>query len=151
MLVMPVLLAGCTASASVSTTPPAPPADVGMCTPDSSVDCASGTTGYSCPSGSDAPDQTDTTLVCSVPVSANGADEYCCYTNTITASGSTCEQDPSVGGCMPDSAGNPSYGFSCTGADTPDMDYSNISCSSGTTGQMDAQGDAATTYCCTYQ
>jgi hypothetical protein len=143
-------LAACTASASASTTPP-PPSSGGCATDSSVTGCVSGSVGYSCPSGSSPPDQSDPTLVCSVPTSTNGSDDYCCYTNTITPpSGATCAQDPSVAGCQPDSAGNPSYGFSCTGSDTPDMDFSNITCSMGTSG-MDSGGNAATLFCCTYQ
>lgn len=113
--------------------------------------CESGTQGYSCATGSPSPDSADPTLVCSVPTTSGNLDTYCCFTNTVTApSGATCEQDPTVSGCQPDSAGNPSYGFSCTGTDTPDMDFSGITCSSGTAG-MDAQNAAATLFCCTYQ
>ena len=111
--------------------------------------CVSGTSGYSCQSGEPAPDVIDSMLVCSVPTTVSGLDEYCCYTNTVTNSG-TCKQDSSVSPCAPDSAGNPSYGFSCTGTDTPDMDFSSITCSSGTQG-TDVSGDVATLYCCTYQ
>jgi hypothetical protein len=113
--------------------------------------CASGTTGYSCATGDSAPDATDSTLVCSVPTTANGVDEYCCFTNVTTVSAtSTCEQDSTVSGCQPDSAGNPSYGFSCTGSESPDTDFSNITCSAMGTSGMDAQGAAATLFCCTY-
>ncbi len=145
-LILLVGMSGCTASASASAGPVS-----SDCSPDSNVDCASGTSGYSCPSGAAAPDADDSTLLCSVPIAANGVDEYCCYMNTLTApSGSTCEQDLSVGGCQADSAGNPSYGFSCTGSESPDTDFSNITCSPGTPGS-DAQGNTATLFCCTYQ
>jgi hypothetical protein len=123
------------------------------CSYDSSVTgCVSGTIGYSCASGSPPPDSADATLVCSVPTAAAGMDDYCCFTNgTAVSASSTCEQDSTVSGCQPDSAGNPSYGFSCTGSENPDTDYSNITCSSTGTAGMDAQGAAATLYCCTYQ
>jgi hypothetical protein len=115
------------------------------CSYDSTVQgCQSGSVGYSCASGSAPPDQADATLVCSEPTTENGADAYCCFTNTTAASSSsTCQEDSSVTGCQPGS-----YGFSCTGSDTPDMDYSGITCSTPTSG-MDAQGDAAMLYCCT--
>jgi hypothetical protein len=113
--------------------------------------CTSGSVGYRCVSGSAPPDQADPALVCSVPTTSSGVDAYCCFTNltspTVT---STCTPDPSVAGCQPDSAGNPSYGFSCTGSENPDVDYSNVQCSMGTPG-MDAHGVAATLYCCTHQ
>ncbi len=190
-LVLAGLATGCTASVSAGTTPP-PPAD--SCTQDSSLQCVTGTqgwtctgagaqpedynsdlvcssdgagnyccststctydssvsgcvtaaTGYSCATGANPPDTSDPSLVCSVPTTSNNVDLYCCYTNTVTATNSTCTQDSTVAGCQPDSAGNPSYGFSCTGSDTPDVDYSNIACSTGT------PGTGATLYCCTYQ
>ncbi len=147
-LVVLVGAGGCTASASASASAGPVSSD---CSADSSVNCANGSSGYSCPSGEAAPDESGTDLVCSVPVSVNGVDEYCCYDNTLTApSGSTCEQDSSVSGCQADSAGNPSYGFSCTGSESPDSDFSNITCSPGTPGS-DAQGDSATLFCCIYQ
>lgn len=124
----------------------------GMCNYDANVTgCEPGTVGYSCASGSPPPDSADPTLVCSVPATVGGLDTYCCFTNTTAPpSGSTCEQDPSVTGCQPDNAGNPSYGFSCTGSENPDTDFSNITCSTTGTQGMDAQGNAATLYCCTF-
>ena len=101
--------------------------------------CESGTLGYSCNTGDPAPDTIDSTLVCSIPTRANSLDEYCCFTDTTTATG-TCDVDPTVAGCVPDSTGNPSYGFSCTGSENPDTDFSNITCSTGT---PDAQGNSA--------
>jgi hypothetical protein len=113
--------------------------------------CASGSVGYSCALGSAPPDQADPALVCSVPTIEKGVDAYCCFTNTKTpAASSTCAPDPTVAGCQPDSAGNPSYGFSCTGSENPDADYSNVNCSTGMSG-FDAHGVAATLYCCTHQ
>lgn len=114
------------------------------CSYDSSVvGCQSGSVGYSCASGSAPPDQSDATLVCSEPTSNGGSDDYCCYTNATTApSGATCAEDSSVMGCQPGS-----FGFSCTGSDTPDMDFSNITCSAGTPG-TDASGATATLFCC---
>jgi hypothetical protein len=107
--------------------------------------CVTGAIGYSCTVGAQPPDQADPSLVCSVPATQNNIDLYCCYTNTITPPATaTCQQDPSIPGCQPDAAGNPSYGFSCTGTDTPDMDFSGITCSTPTT------GNGANLYCCTY-
>ncbi len=122
------------------------------CTYDSNViGCESGTLGYSCASGDAPPDATDSALVCSVPTTESGLDEYCCFTNTTTAPGtSTCQPDSSVAGCQPDSAGNPSYRFSCTGSENPDTDFSNITCSTQGTPGSDSQGNAALLYCCTY-
>jgi len=102
--------------------------------------CPGGTVGYSCAGGASPPDASDPSLVCSDPTISGPDDLYCCYTNTTVVAASTCSQDFSVAGCPPDS-----YGFSCTGADTPDQDYSNLNCSSGT------PGNGATLFCCTYR
>jgi hypothetical protein len=111
------------------------------CNYDASVaGCASGTVGYSCATNAQPPDQADPTLVCSVPTTSNNVDLYCCYSNTTPPpSGATCTQDPTVTGCTADS-----YGFSCTGTDTPDADFSNLTCSTPT------PGSGAMLYCCTY-
>jgi hypothetical protein len=115
------------------------------CGYDSSVSCSGSAVGYSCASGDAPPDQTDSTLVCSEPTVVGGTDEYCCYTNTIVvSSSSTCQEDGTVS-CQGDS-----YGFSCTGPDTPDQDYSNLNCSSPTSGP-DASGNPASLFCCAYQ
>jgi hypothetical protein len=141
-LVVPVALLGvlagadaCTASASTSSN---------SCGQDVSVSCSGGATGYSCNAGDPPPDASDSSLVCSEPTTVNDTDTYCCYSYTVV-SGATCEQDDTVSsGCT---AG--SYGFSCTGSDTPDQDFgSNLNCSQATSG-TDAQGAAASLYCCT--
>jgi hypothetical protein len=118
------------------------------CSYDSSVTgCTGGSVGYSCASGAAAPDSSDSTLVCSIPTSAGSQDDYCCFTNTTTASStSTCSEDPSVMGCESDS-----FGFSCTGSENPDSDFSNVNCSTTGTSGMDANGNPATLYCCTVQ
>ena len=116
------------------------------CQGDSSVSCAGGADGYSCAAGDNPPDSVDSSLVCSVPTTVGTEDTYCCYTNTVTASSSaTCVQDPSVTqNCSGDS-----FGFSCTGSDTPDEDFgSNLNCSQPVSG-TDASGNAASLYCCT--
>jgi hypothetical protein len=108
------------------------------CNYDATVTCTAGA-GYSCATGANPPDQADPTLVCSTPTTANSVDQYCCYTNTLTPpTGATCGQDQSVQGCDPGS-----YGFSCSGTDTPDQDFSNLTCSTGT-------GSGPTLFCCTY-
>ena len=48
---------------------------------------------------------------------------------------------PTVTGCQ---AG--SYGFSCSGSDTPGTDFSNLNCSAGTPDPT----SGATLYCCQY-
>ncbi len=108
--------------------------------------CVSGSYGYSCAVGDAPPDAADPTLVCSEPTTQNGQDEYCCYTNTTTAPATaTCQQDASVTGCAADS-----YGFSCTGTDHPEVDFSGITCSTTGTPGTDLNGNAATLFCCTY-
>jgi hypothetical protein len=128
---------GCTASASTSSSD-------NSCGQDDSVSCAGGAQGYSCNAGDPPPDASDSSLVCSEPTTVGNADTYCCYSYTVV-SGATCEQDDTVSsGCSGDS-----YGFSCTGSDTPDQDFgSNLNCSAPTSG-TDAQGAAASLYCCT--
>jgi hypothetical protein len=109
--------------------------------------CVTGAVGYSCAAGAAAPDQNDPTLVCSVPTST-GADTYCCYTSTTTyPTSATCKQDPTITGCMPDGAGNPAYGFSCSGSDAPTDDWSGLNCSAPT---MDPS-TGANDFCCSYQ
>jgi hypothetical protein len=122
-------LLGCTANAEV-----APPA--AGCAQDSSVvGCGSPSTGYSCGNG-ESPDQSDPSLVCSVgTVSGDGLTLYCC----IQFTSSSCSADPSVQGCVGDS-----FGFSCTGTDTPDEADSSLTCSSSTPG-----ANGALLYCCT--
>lgn len=106
--------------------------------------CESGAYGYSC-TGSAAPDQADTTLICSEPNSSN---QYCCFTQAF-ASGvttTTCAQDQTVTGCTEDGAGQEAFGFSCTGSDTPGDDFSNLNCSAGVPDTASGNTD----YCCSY-
>jgi hypothetical protein len=105
--------------------------------------CVSGTDPYSCAAGAQRPDQADTSKVCSEPNTATpGVDLYCCYTPVVivTTSTPTCSEDQSVAGCA---AG--SFGYSCTGTDTPEMDFANLPCSTGT-----ADPSGAMLFCCTY-
>lgn len=104
------------------------------CMQDSTVSCTSGSTGYSC-TGSDTPDQDQSGLVCSVGTAASGETQYCC----IMYSSSTCMQDSTVQGCQ-----SGSYGFSCTGSDTPQQGDPSLNCSTGTAGS-----NGETLYCCT--
>ena len=121
-------VAGCTATATAG---PAPPVSSG-CGQDSSVACRGGT-GYSCAIGS-VPSDDDSSLACSVGVAASDADLYCCVSFTST----TCARDDSVTGC----AGY-SFGFSCTGNDSPDQTDSSLVCSAP------VDGGNALLYCCT--
>jgi hypothetical protein len=126
-----VTSAGCSSSS-----PPPPGGGVtSSCAQDDTVACAGGT-GYSC-TGSDSPDDSDSTLICSSPVDGNaGSELYCCA--DAFPSTSSCAEDPTVTGCPP-----PSIGFSCTSTDTPmDADPS-LTCG------PPADGNAGSTlYCC---
>jgi hypothetical protein len=137
MLVMPALLAGCTASASASTNPP----DNGTssCSADQTVTgCSGSSTGYSC-TGSDTPEDSDSTLECSVGIAGNaGSTLFCCLGAPSTAN--SCAPDETVSGC----AGG-SYGFSCTvSTDNPMDAYSDLTCSTGVAGNA-----GSTLFCCT--
>src|SRR6185437_13252567 len=90
-------------------------------------------TGYSCAPG-DNPENSDSSLVCSDGTDVSGATLYCC----VQFVSSTCEPDDTVVGCAGDS-----FGFSCTGTDTPDEADPTLVCSQPTDG-----GDALL-YCCT--
>jgi|HubBroStandDraft_5_1064220.scaffolds.fasta_scaffold151393_2 hypothetical protein len=121
---------GCTASTDNGS----PPAPSSGCTQDSSVSgCDDPSTGYSCDNG-DTPDQEDSSLVCSVGTPSGDLTLYCC----IQFTSSTCSADPSVQGCTGDS-----FGFSCTGTDTPDEADSSLNCSTPTPG-----AGGASLYCC---
>ena len=122
-------LGGCSTTVEGS---PAPPA--AGCQQDSSVaGCDSPSTGYSCDTG-DSPDQSDSSLVCSVGTPSGGLLLYCC----IQFTSSSCQADPSVQGCAGDS-----FGFSCTGTDTPEDADSSLNCSSATPSGNELL------YCCT--
>lgn len=89
-------------------------------------------------------------LVCSVPTvttSLSGAStsKYCCFTPTAPAVGATCLQDTTLPGCAPGS-----FGFACTGPDTPEEDYSRIHCPGPGARGPNTQGYPATQYCCQY-
>jgi hypothetical protein len=102
------------------------------CVIDTTLGCVE-SSGYSC-TGGVRPDTTDQSLVCSAGVAGPSADErYCCVGVT-----GTCAADPNVAGCT---AG--SYGFSCTGADTPAETQTSLVCSSATRGPNDES-----LYCC---
>ncbi len=104
------------------------------CTQDSTVSCTGSAQGWSC-TGSDTPDQDQSGLVCSTGTAGSGSTQYCC----ITFSSTSCMQDSTVQGCQ---AG--SYGFSCTGTDSPAQGDSSLTCSTGTSGS-----NGETLYCCT--
>jgi hypothetical protein len=89
-------------------------------------------------------------LLCSVPAmtttGASTLSQYCCFTPTTVPAGASCAEDTTVAGCP---TGN--FGFACTGVDTPSDDFPRISCSAGGVPGTNAQGYAATLYCCTFE
>jgi hypothetical protein len=116
---------GCTTTVSGPT---------GTCAPDPTVNGCVNADGFSC-TGTDRPEDTNASLFCSDGVPGNaGSTLYCCVTLTI----STCAPDYTVTGCA-----SGSIGFSCTGADSPDMGNPNLVCSVGVPGNA-----GSTLYCC---
>jgi hypothetical protein len=108
----------------------------GTCASDASVTgCAGGSTGYSC-TGVTRPDA-DGSLQCSSGVAGvNGSTDYCCFSAPTTTS--TCTADPTVTGCT-----GGSFGFACSGTDTPADSNTNLVCGPGAAGN-----DGNTLYCC---
>jgi hypothetical protein len=116
---------GCTVTATVSSD---------SCGTDSSVNCsASGTTGYTCPADQ-APDDTDSTLVCSLGTdNGDGTASYCCGTAVAGTFG--CAADSTLA-CVSGTTGE-----SCFGGALPDS--SSQICSDGT-----SMTDGSIGYCC---
>jgi hypothetical protein len=123
-----VVVASLAAGCSVNSTA-APAASCGI---DNGVLCDHAT-GYSCPPGDD-PVRYDPSLVCSSGTDVPGATLYCC---TAFVS-SSCAPDDSVVGCI-----GYSFGFSCTGSDTPEDADPTLSCS------VPTPSDGLLLYCCT--
>lgn len=98
------------------------------CSADSSVTgCSGGSYGFSCTS-TDTPSQSNASLDCSDPTSGPGGSSlYCCI--GFSGSQSSCAADSTVTGCH-----GGSYGFSCTGSDTPNQTNDTLNCSSPITG-----------------
>jgi hypothetical protein len=88
-------------------------------------------------------------LVCGVPQvvmgSTGAVHQYCCFTPTSIPAQGSCLNDTAVPGCPTDS-----FGFACTGPDTPEQDYPSLSCNGKAVRGTNAQGYAATLYCCAY-
>jgi hypothetical protein len=109
--------------------------EVAGCTADTSiVGCTGASIGFSC-TGSAEPEQSDSSLVCSVGTASGDATLFCCA--SYSASAGTCAQDATVQGCT-----GASIGFSCSGTDTPMAVNPSLVCSTGTV------GGAGTQYCC---
>jgi len=123
--------AGCSVSAAPGAPAAGPPA--AGCAQDDSVSCQGNATGYSC-NGADSPDADDPSLACSDGLESGGVTEYCC----VIFSDTSCQVDSTVQGCA-----WPSYGFSCTGTDSPDEADGSLTCSSPTS------AGGLLLYCCT--
>ena len=118
-----------------SVTPDTPSPSGPSCDTDGTVACTDGI-GYSC-TGDDAPQDSDSSLICSSGSAGNaGSTLYCC----LQLVKGTCGPDDTVAGCAPGS-----FGFSCSDATEPPNDsYPSLQCSSPT------QGNAGSAiYCCT--
>ena len=105
-----------------------------VCTIDNAAGCTDGSTGYSC-AGSVAPNSSDPSLSCGSGVTQpDGEVLYCCIGLTSTS----CVADASVAGCT-----GGSYGYSCTGSDTPAQGNPSLSCSDPAEAK-----DGSLLYCC---
>jgi hypothetical protein len=95
--------------------------------------CVGASTGYSC-TGSDAPQDSDTSLSCGAGVrEPSGVTAYCCIDATVA----TCGADPTV------TCASGSSGYSCSGTDSPAANNSSLTCGAGV-----PAANGATTYCC---
>jgi hypothetical protein len=127
---LPATLAtGCTATATVTGSQA-----TSSCSANAALSCTAGASGYSC-TGVAEPADTNAALECSIGVVDGANTDYCCFTFAGTT---TCARDATVTGCQ---AG--SYGFSCTGGDTPEQADTSLACSDGTPGNA-----GSTLYCC---
>jgi hypothetical protein len=112
--------------------PPGPPS---TCATDPAVTaCSGGSVAYAC--SSDRPDHGDTNLVCDdgSPAAA-GMTTYCCA--PYGQYWSDCTVDTTVAGCTP-----ASFGFRCSGPESPNEADASLACSAGTPSGSD------TLYCC---
>jgi hypothetical protein len=129
-----VLLGACQANTTDNflNPPNGPPS---TCNVDSAVEgCLGGSVGYTCMG--DRPDDGDVSLVCSDGVAAAaGLTAYCCA--PFGTYWNDCNVDTSIAGCVDNS-----YGFSCTGEESPSEADASLVCSAGTPSGSD------TLYCC---
>ena len=126
---------GCTATATGSVgVGPTPEPSISVfpgCSADTSLGCEGTSLGITCPTGTQ-PDSSQ--YYCSEPASDGaGNDNYCCIT---WSGGSDCAIDDSV-----DCSASDSWGFTCTGTDSPDVGDPTLVCS--------VPGGTGTQFCCT--
>jgi hypothetical protein len=138
LVTAPLLLAAapwaCTAQTSddFENPPPGPPASCAAAP--SVTGCEGGSVGYTC--AGDRPDHGDTNLVCDDGApGAAGATIYCCA--PYGQYWSDCTVDTAVEGCVGES-----FGFRCSGPESPGEADATLACSAGTK----SGGD--TLYCC---
>ncbi len=106
----------------------------GTCMVDPTVTCSGTSRPWSC-TGAVSPSTMNVMYACSVGLPlANGVTAYCCLANAST----TCSQDSTVQGCADNS-----FGFSCSGTDSPDQANTLLMCSTGVAGN-----GGTTLYCC---
>ena len=112
------------------------------CNVDTTLTCASGSTGYACDIGTD-PESDDDTRICSTPTPGATEDDYCCADSGFSTSGGSCVPDDGVS----DSCEDGSYGFNCAAGDSDPttQDSALDQCS-----HPDTSTDSDL-YCCTYQ
>jgi hypothetical protein len=102
---------------------------INTCAADGAVNCQGQGDGYTC-SGNDTPEDDFSGVQCGAPVTTSlGSASYCCTT--------MCQPDGSI-----DCSGN-GIGFSCTGSESPDQDFTGLSCGDGAT-----ENSGVVTFCC---
>lgn len=129
-----VLLGACQENTTDNFTNP-PTLPPSTCTVNAAVEgCFGGSVGYTC--SKDRPDDGDVSLVCGDGVAvAAGMTAYCCA--PFGTYWNDCNVDTSIVGCVDNS-----YGFSCTGEESPSEADASLVCSVGTASGSD------TLYCC---
>jgi len=134
LLLLSLCLSACTSTTPDNfQNPPAGPPST--CTANAAVaGCSGGSVGYTC--AGDRPDDGDTNLVCNDGTpGAAGMTIYCCA--PYGQYWSECTVDTSVAGCAGDS-----FGFTCSGPESPADADASLACSAGTASGSD------TLYCC---
>jgi len=126
------------------------------CVQSDAVGCVAGMTGWTCPKGTQ-PTAEDMGanksradlfyLLCPVPKPApnDAYVTYCCFTSSLVPDGGSCLQDMNVPNCAPGR-----FGIACYGTDTPEQNFSRLSCPDPGVAGMSEQSYPATVYCCDF-